>query len=638
MSKAIPQPGDSRILAAFQAVGSSWHAVAARLDGARAVFIEARTFAENDAAGMEAWLTGHHVGRVISVLPASAIICRTCTLPNGSPQQLDAALKLQAETQLLGSVPPHRMATAVLHAADGESSRSGLILGWPETSSAPKAPLSRPVTFAPVIASLAAMLNGLRPVEPIMFIDRNDGSMALTLTHANGAIFRAARIDNSSADASTKSILRGVTETALSVGHSGQFIDETNRQLRAKLEAAHREGAALILPEAMTASLASRLHGSPATASWWNTFGIAAGAALAASDQLASLTVMLQAPPASKPSRYRTVVSTLSDRRTAFKLIAACLAIIIFGPAVFGGLRLLVLTIRYPNLEERLAEINESKQALAMYADLKNQAWSMTKVLSDLVCSAPEGIDFDSVAVDFGKELRVKGTAKSHKNLSATELIGQMQSNMQRYGIFKEARPSWDNANAQGTSYEFNLVARVDDAHVRPNYPEELDFAALTLADRRYGKQPKPGENAPATSVASRPAVKTTPPAQATPKEGEAAPAPADGEVVAEAPAEGEEEVAMSERPQHRRPIGGDQTGLADGASSRSGGGGAPLADRIPQPLTEAQIASMSKAEAVAAQAEVSKALKTPGLSAELRDRLMREFRRLTERVREFEQ
>jgi hypothetical protein len=637
VSKPITHPGDPRVLAAFHAVGGSWHAVAARLEPQRTVFIEAKSFSAGDASGVEAWLASHNVGRVVSILPASSIICRTCNLPNGSPQQLESALKLQAETQLLGSVPSHRLATAVLHHAEGESSRSGLILAWPESSNSAKPPVTRPVTHAPVIASLAALLDGARPDEPIMFVDRKDGSMALSLTHANGAIFRAARVDASADDGGLKSILRSVTETALNVGHTGQFIDEMVSRLRAQLAASPTSDAVLVIPAALHTQLAARLHGAPATAQWWSRFGIAAGAALAASDQLAPLTQMLHRPAATKPSRFRSLSTRLSDRSVAMKMLAACLAIVVFAPVVFSGMRLLILNIRYPDLDASLEEINESKQALAMYSDLKNHAWSMTKVLADLVSSAPEGIELEQIAVDHGKELRVKGTARSHKDASPTEVIGQMHANMQQYHVFKDVRPSWDNPNAQGTSYEFNLMAKIDDPHIRPSYPEVLDFAAMTLADRRYGKQPRPGENQPdvaSTELATQRPVEQAP-TQAQPKL-EKLPVP---EQAPSAETGEDSALALDDQPrQGRRPIGRDNTGVADGTNSRGGGGGDPIADRIPEELTEAQIAAMSVAEAMDAQAKVARAIRrAPGIDAETRDRLQREFRLLNDRVREGE-
>ena len=42
--------------------------------------------------------------------------------------------------------------------------------------------------------SLAALLNGQRPDGPVLWFDPADGSVALAVSHANGAVLRAARI------------------------------------------------------------------------------------------------------------------------------------------------------------------------------------------------------------------------------------------------------------------------------------------------------------------------------------------------------------------------------------------------------------------------------------------------------------
>lgn len=641
MSKQTIPSGDPKIVAAFQAVGSAWHAVVARVEAQRPTMVDARVFpGGTTSSAVSDWLASHHVGRVIGVLPGSAIISRTCSLPNGSQAQLDAAIKLQAETQLLGSVPSHRMATAVLQAAPGEPNRSGLILAWPESANVPKLPTSMPATFAPVIASLAALLNGSRPDEPLLLVDRKDGSIALSLTHANGAVFRAARVDTSSSDRGTQDILRSLTETALSVSHTSQYVDGMLEKVRAQLDDSSFSDTALLLPASMPETLATRLHGAPATEDWWTKYGIPAGAILASTDQLAPLTQLKSQPPVTKPSRMRSLSSSISDGRMAFKLIAACILIVILAPVAFAGLRLLVLNIRYPGLDDRLKEIEKSKQQLAMYSDLKNQAWSMTKILSDVVISAPEGIELDSIAVDFGKELRVKGTAKSQGDMSANDVILTMQSNMQEYGVFTQARPSWDNGNAMGTTFEFSLVANILDPHKAPVYPETMDFAGMTLADRRYGKPTNPADtNAEVTpAVATRPEV--TQPTKAAPSQPETAVADETNGATGE-PATDDSAVAINDpaRP-GRHTIGDDRTERAGGTSSHGGGDSSatPVSNRIPEPLSDGQIAAMSLAEAQHALAEVAAAIRrAPGLDQETRDRLNHEFKQLLARTREGE-
>ena len=74
--------------------------------------------------------------QIVSILPGSSTICRTSLLPDTDEEQLQNALRLQAEAKLLGGTPEHRRALATLPCTAGESSRIGLIIAWPEETDA----------------------------------------------------------------------------------------------------------------------------------------------------------------------------------------------------------------------------------------------------------------------------------------------------------------------------------------------------------------------------------------------------------------------------------------------------------------------------------------------------------------------
>ena len=61
----------------------------------------------------------------------------------------------------------------------------------------------------------------------------------------------------------------------------------------------------------------------------------------------------------------------------------------------------------------------------------------------------------------------------------------------------------------------------------------------------------------------------------------------------------------------------------------------APAADDPPRVLSDMEIGAMSRAEAQAELARVSRARQSPGLDDETRDRLKSEFDRLLQRARE---
>jgi hypothetical protein len=339
MSRNVPSNGNHGVTAVLHPVGRTWRCLVTRAGEDRLRLVDAREFDSTEAGRVDGWLEQHDPARTIVVLPAGTVVCRTCQLPNAATDQLLPALRLQAEAHQLGGVPPHRCAMSVLPAAPGETSRSGIILAWPETAATPEIPTRRAVTFCPDVAALATLLDAHRPGDPLLWLSRDDASIAMGITHTQGAVFRAAREDADTSDAWAKGVSRAVVETAISVGHSGQYVDGVVASLQQML-AANPDGAHLVIPGELVDTLGPRIDGIGSEADWWQTYGIAAGAALAAAGELSSLTVMLDEAPADEPSVPERIVRTLSNRRFATAAAVIALVIVVFGPMTFAWTRL----------------------------------------------------------------------------------------------------------------------------------------------------------------------------------------------------------------------------------------------------------------------------------------------------------
>ncbi|MHC5007545.1 MAG: hypothetical protein ACYTGF_09340, partial [Planctomycetota bacterium] len=370
---------------------------------------EFKEFRSNRPDEIAAWLDEHDVGSVVVVLPSASVVCRTCTLPEAEPEHLAQALALQAEAHQITAVPDHRRAVTVLPAADGEMSRSGVIVDWPQgpgdrdlagAADANAKPWGdRPVTFAPDVAAIAALLNGHRPNEPLLWFDRSDGSLALAISHANGAILRAARVATRDADAWSDNVGRVVAETALSVGHTPAFTETLVATTRERIEGVDRN-AALVVPRQTVGILRGRVGGTPEDLRWWRDWGVAVGTLMAATGQLAALTRLRLSPPVEHPSPARRVLGALSDPAAATRIAAVCVLIVLLGPLVISGVRLGLVKLKLPDLETFRAEARQAEVQLAMYSELESKAWPMTKLLSDLACCTPEGIDLEQIRVD----------------------------------------------------------------------------------------------------------------------------------------------------------------------------------------------------------------------------------------------
>ncbi len=568
------------------------------------------------------WLGAEHAASVIVVLPSAAVTCRTFSLPDADEAQLTLALALQAEAHTNSGVPEHRRATAVLHAAAGESSRSGILVAWPPVAGDPGVPdlpsILEPgggdVRFIADIAALAALLNGERPDQPLLWADRHDGSLAMAISHANGAILRAARVDTGAAWA--QGVARALAETALSVGHTPAFTESMVASASAT-PVVTGDTASVLLTRSVIDSAASRAAGAPQDDAWWRHYGIAMGAFLATTDQLAPLAQLRLAAPSPSPSRARRLATALSNPRVAVKFVAVCLLVATLAPLLASGLRLGLLKVKLPELSSYLTTARQANVELAIYAELKENAWPMTKLLSDIACSTPQSIDIDTIRLRHGKDLTIDGRAKpdSKSNLSAQEVVTLFQDNLRSTNIFEEIEPTWSDPNSFG-AYEFSLNAKVAHPYHRNEYPLELDYGRWPLADRLYGESPDAaagdetiGEPQPGTEpLPQEPAAQVPPPAE-TPRE----------------------------RPSRRsRPRPGFGPDAPQSHENRMPGNSTlPPSQDIPESMTPEQIEAMSLAEAQEAWADVAHSLRRGVVDKDTRARLRKEFRLIRDRIRE---
>jgi len=524
MIRLSGQP-ETGVLAVVQPAGRAWRVVVAA-GGPRTRFLEARevprdehrdSTGEDEPAGpLEELIQKHSVTRVVGILPASSVVCRTCTLPDADPEQLDQALRLQAEAHLLGNTPAHRLAMSVLPSAPGETSRAGLVFAWPESAPAPNLKASVPVTWAPDIAALVALLDGLRPTEPLIWLDRPSGSVALAVTHANGAIFRATREEASTADQWRICVSRVLAETALSVGHSGAFAEGLVRRHGDDIASVRPDDARLFVPREIIEAATREVDDIPTDDGWWSRFGVAAGVAMAATSELAPLTVLEAEDVSLQPTRLEAIGAALARPRVALITAIICLVTAGLLPVLVSGLHLGILKLKYPDLDEQTREIRKTNQRLAMYRALDDHAWSMTKLLSDIVCNTPRGIKLEMVRLQQSDgTFAINGEVISHEELSATEVIASLQENLRDSGLFAEIRVTWGDPNAYG-HYSFDLSAKILRPHQLFNDEEDrgydvaFDFANWTLAQREAGLDPPslamPIDDAPATGT-DRPGI-----------------------------------------------------------------------------------------------------------------------------------
>ncbi len=606
--KKIAQPTtDPQVLAIIHRAGRSWRGLIASTKAPTPAVVASKEFSTDTLNRFDDWLNEHQAASVLCVLPSSAVICRTVPLPDASQAQLEQALNLQAEAHLLGIAPPHRLAMAILPNAPGETSRTGLVLAWPEAAAFSAPPTSRPVTFVPDVAALAAILNGQRPDEILMWLDRVDGSVALAITHSAGAVFRAVREDSQSPDDWQRNIARIAAETGLSVGHTGAFIDQLAQDAQRKAGSLGVNDARLFLPQHLIAAAASRAQGFTADQNWWSQFGISAGALLARTGPLAALTRLQDSAPVVTPSRVRSAMEKLSKPRFAVTVITACVLILMFGPLAVSALRLVILKVRFGELKDEVRAAVESKNQLAVYTELEKQKiWPMTKLLADITANTPLGIELETIRIEAGKDFAVGGTALANDGHTPAQLVAAMQENFSRGGVFNDVAVNSGKTDNLGR-YKFDLSAKVIKPYVLIKLGEDRDFAKNPLKDRLYGK--------PAAEKASPPDENTGTIAVA------AADPPTDFDSPPDRPG--------TENPDFTPPDSLPSRGNSSGAGINPGmpgeGPGTVSPSLPPPPLNEEQIKVMSRAELKDALGKVAKARLNKALDKDVQTRLKQE-------------
>lgn len=636
---------DPNVLAILHQAGGRWSAVAADIQGGTPRILDSTRIETGRADAIVQWLDRHNVGEVLAVVPASSVVCRTCTLPDAEPDELNESLALQAEAHLEGIAPAYRTAMAVLPAAISESNRAGLMLAWPESAGSMGLPdLHRPVRYTADIAALAALLDSERSDEPVLWVDRHNDAVAMAISHANGVALRATREDGKDDEQMTRGIQRALAETAFNVGHSGGYVGELTQSAAQHLSNIRADDAALLLPADLKMRLSNRVNGAGADNQWWSDYGIAVGALLARTGSLQSLTTMMAAPPAESPSVFHRIGEQLAQPRMAAIAVTAAVLLIAFAPVVFNGLRLLALNVRYSDIDARLEAVRDAKKRLTVYEELQNDAWPMSKLLADIANCTPLGIELDMVRVNKGQYVTVSGMASPREGVAATELVSSMEQQLRNTGIFSEVKYSWDEPTAD-RRYPFDLNATVTRPFRLANYTVEQDFGKWTHEMRRNG-DPPPGDDEAAsaetsepdpTSVAMADDESSAAPPQANnggrqrpgglvqPKGGATIDLKADENGSTRQPEQGD--ASRSTRPPRVVGQNRDDRGLTTIDDRDDAAGAAP--GEVPEFLSEATIKTLTRQETMAHLTKVAKATNRGHVDDETMEKLKQQQKQL---------
>ena len=484
---------DPRVVAVVRATRDGFELSALRsIDGAVNMLAAQHFLAEDERVGK--WIESQRAARTVIALPGADVIVRAVQLPSADESRLEGALQLNASAFVQGRTSDWRVASALLPRERVEGVRTGLVAEWPEDANRADMPQGLTegpmVSFAPAIAGLAAIASVAD--VPLLWVDSANGVLSVCIPTSRGLLARVIRAGGNGEDIEISDVAQAVGEACVHAGVPGAEIPSAIERTVDAARGALAGGFGCADADLAKLSTLVRNCDESSDAQWWRNNGLAVGIALAASGPAMPLTRLQWTDLSARPDRFGALINRISEPRTARRLMLAGILTLALAPIAVEGARLLLLRWKLPDLEGymKAEELDRKKQA--MYRVLGRQGASMTKTLSDLACSAPDGIEVEFINVTQsakGQAVTVRGKARAAGGLQGTEIMLQMEKQMRESGAFEAIQRNSEAPDTRGYQ-EFSINATA----VRPTYsvafPEAQDFARTSMRVRRYGPPP----------------------------------------------------------------------------------------------------------------------------------------------------
>jgi hypothetical protein len=484
---------DPRVVAVIRATRDGFELTALRtIDGAVSMLAAQHFGTDDERVGK--WIETQRAARAIVALPGADVIVRAVQLPPADEARLEGALQLNASAFVQGRTSDWRVASALLPRERGEGIRTGLVAEWPEDANRADMPHGLNegpmVSFAPAIAGLAAIASVTD--VPLLWVDSANGVLSVCVPTTRGLLARVIRAGGNGEDIEIAEVAQAVGEACVHAGVPGAEIPNTIERTVQAARGALSGGFGCADADLGKLSALVRDCDESSDPQWWRTHGLAVGIALAASGPAMPLTRLQWTDLSARPDRVGALINRISEPRTARRIMLVGILTIALAPLAVEGARLLLLRWKLPDLEGyvKAEELDRKKQA--MYRVLGRQGASMTKTLSDIACSAPDGIEVEFINVAQsakGQAVTVRGKARAAGGLQGTEIMLQMEKQLRESGAFEQVLRNSEAPDTRGYQ-EFAINATA----VRPTYtvafPEAQDFARTSMRVRRYGPPP----------------------------------------------------------------------------------------------------------------------------------------------------
>lgn len=475
---------------------AGWGALRARIDEGQVQVLETSMFddaalqtptkqqdGEDGAANarnpLEAWLEEHGNPLVYMLIPGGLTLSRVLNLNLENDEDLDQELRLQAESHLLGGAPAHRVGMTTLPLrAHGQN--QGIVITWPEASQPLLPPIEDPILCIPETAALLAMVPTTPLSSPILHSEHRTGGLALVLETEDGLVVRSTREQSEDGATWRAEIEKAVVETAIT---SGVPLDQIQALKDTISTALHGREELLLLPEEGRLALDEVVEGS-GDESWWQEWGLAVGAVLACKGALQPLTNLRARKETESTGVVGEIMRTLSDTRTTVAILVAAIFAITIIPMFAAWLRLAITESKIADQAELKAVLASSTQQKGVYNEVAKRSWPITKLLGDVANCIPLGIEAETIIIQEGDSIILRGSAGEYQGTSPTDLLQNMMNQFKATNIFTDFNSSVEPIDSGGR-VEFSFTFRVKNAY-RQVRSFENDFAKISHARLRY--------------------------------------------------------------------------------------------------------------------------------------------------------
>ena len=498
--------------------------------------------------------------RRVELAPWGRSLVRCRGIDGLGGEDLVRALEVLGDGELPERVPSWRRACGALRT---NGSHTALLTAWmpSEADAADDGSGTMYATAAAAVARVAALAEGC-----VFASDDSQGVLIVAAQGPEGLLVRALR-EAPEVVGSDEHVMRRLREAAAAVGLPESAVHEAVAG-----SAQPWEGCRAGWSDGLGAALAG------AVAGWPNDTNDAAAALLPVGAGMLALaddaaTRVLAGIRLSKPAERVTAVQRLDAWLVSPRHVAAAcvvlLLVLLFVPLLAAKMRESMLSDKVQQAEALRTQYEADAKTAAIYRQLNERVWPMTKMMAEVTAAAPVHVVLESVRMDSTAQVDIEGfvqVAPSGPTLEGPPegLLTQYEAALNELGTL--AAVTVARREVEGDSVEFQIAARVRSATTRASLP--MDYADMPLAEVLYGEGAT-NDATPILAAASGSDVRSRPATRSTTRDSSAR----------DAAVESGRESASDRRP--------------------SGEQGPASIDGAPAPLTDEQISAMDRRTAM---------------------------------------